>query len=98
MWLLRTLKIPRMPYMAEMYNRTYLTENEHYVVEDLMRGYCLANGLELKYYRKIKTGHEPCWREFKVVGDRGKLLKMVEEEQFKTAIDDSWRRSRSLAR
>jgi len=73
----------------EMYCRTYLTENEHFIVHDQIAEYAKKNNVVLQYYRKMKNGHRPMWREFKVSGDRGSLLKLAEE--FKTAIDNRWR-------
>jgi len=59
-----------------------LTENEHSVVERMLREFCVGNGLELVYYRKIKKGHIPCVREIKVKfnGKRGTFLKYMNEE------------------
>lgn len=76
----------------EMYARSYCTENEHFLLEYEIRKYCKSNDIIIHYYRKIKTGHQPCWREWKVSGDRGKVLKLAEE--FKDEIDNEWRKTR----
>jgi hypothetical protein len=51
----------------EMYFCLHLTENEHHVVEDMVRRYCVENNLDLLYYRKLKDGHKPMYREVKVL-------------------------------
>ena len=40
-----------------------LTENEHYIVEDMIREKCLELGYEVSYYRKF---NEPMYRECKI--------------------------------
>lgn len=57
------------------YFRLSLTENEHYIVADMFREFCKTQeGMEVKYYRKLKTGHVPCIRECKIVGGSGPAL------------------------
>jgi len=56
--------------MAEFYFTQYLTENEHYFVEDMILEYCNKHNLQVKYYRKFKTGHIPCQRECKIIGEQ----------------------------
>ena len=45
-----------------------LTENEHYVVEDMIKDWCSENGGRLIYYRVLKDGHVPMIREIKIDG------------------------------
>jgi hypothetical protein len=59
----------------ELYFRLRLTEEEHYIVEDEILSFCKDNDINLKYYRKIKTGHIPMIREVKVQGDNLGLFK-----------------------
>lgn len=73
----------------ELYARTYLTENEHWIINESIGTYCNLEGLNLHYYRKLKEGHIPMWREFKVSGERGKVLEFVDE--YDTVIDNRWR-------
>lgn len=80
-----------MDKIEELYARTYLTESEHDFVEDEIRQYCQENEIKFIYYRKIKTGHIPCFREFKVSGTRGQIMKFVEYLNEKELIDNSWR-------
>lgn len=54
----------------EIYFCLCLTENEHDIIKDSIQLYCEENGLELKYYRKLKDGHVPMYREVKVCGDQ----------------------------
>lgn len=43
-----------------------LTEDEHDVINGMLSELCQANGMELAYYREVKTGHIPMIREVKV--------------------------------
>lgn len=67
-------------------NETYfcmdLTEDEHVIVEDMLRTFCNENDMVLVYYRKVKTGHIPCVREAKVRhnGNRGLFLKFMNKQ------------------
>lgn len=67
---------------TEFYFTIYLTENEHYFVEDELRQYCDKHGLEMVYYRSFKTGHVPCQRECKIRGFSPRKFK-----DFKTWCD-----------
>lgn len=62
-----------------------LTEGEHEIVSEDIKNYCenTENGVEFKYYRKFKTGHEPMFRECKVRGNRKCIAK------FKQFLDDN---------
>ena len=53
--------------MYEYYFNLNLTENEHFIVEGDLLDFCNKNDLTLLYYRKLKTGHVPMWREVKVI-------------------------------
>lgn len=53
-----------------------LTESEHDLVLSCIDDYCKENELQLKYYRKLKTGHVPMLREVKIIGGRNKINKM----------------------
>jgi len=60
-----------------------LTEDEHSIVEDMLRVFCSENCMELVYYRKVKTGHIPGIREVKVRHNgrnKGLFLKFMEEQ------------------
>jgi len=52
----------------EFYFCLRLTENEHYFAEDAIKKRCEESGLTLKYYRKLKEGHIPLYREIKITG------------------------------
>jgi hypothetical protein len=76
---------------AEMYFRTYLTEDEHDAVEHMIENFCLKNDLRLQYYRKVKTGHIPMIREVKVIsegGSLGKLKKYLKDENIEPLTKD----------
>ena len=51
---------------TDFYFTLHLTENEHFIVEDLIRKECASRSIEVVYYRKFKTGHIPCYRECKI--------------------------------
>jgi len=56
--------------MDELYFCLHLTENEHDIVEHNIKEESEKLGLELKYYRRLKDGHVPMYREVKVVGPK----------------------------
>jgi hypothetical protein len=58
----------------EYYFRLSLTENEQDCIELFLKQFCFKHNLELKYYRKIKTGHIPMIREIKVVGSNAQRV------------------------
>lgn len=61
----------------EHYFKLKLTEGEHGFVENILQEECQNLNLELKYYRKLKTGHIPLIREVKILGDFGELMKVL---------------------
>ena len=75
------------PKIEQLYGRSYLTEDEHDFAEQEIKNFCTEYDLHFFYYRKLKNGHEPMWREFKIEGPRG-LLKKFEQE---FCIDNGWR-------
>lgn len=66
----------------EQYFCLHLTENEHYIVEDMLRAFCNSNGLSVVYYRKLKNGHVPMYRECKITGNIGLLRGFLEKEKI----------------
>jgi hypothetical protein len=54
----------------ELYFCLHLTESEHGVIEDRFEKFCVDNKLNLIYYRKLKEGHIPMYREIKIAGDQ----------------------------
>lgn len=66
----------------EFYFTLGLTENEHYIVEDMIREFCSDNNIEVKYYRKFKSGHVPMERECKIVGDIYKFKQWAADEHL----------------
>jgi hypothetical protein len=67
--------VPRKPtigkeIMEELYFCLHLTENEHYIASWDFQKKCEELGLTFIYYRKLKEGHVPMYREVKVKGDR----------------------------
>ncbi len=63
----------------DFYFTTYLTENEHSIIENMIRNKCDELGYEVKYYRQFKTGHVPCQRECKIMAEPWKVEKMLDE-------------------
>jgi len=67
----------------EFYFTLNLTENEHYIVEDMIRDFCSKNSIKVIYYRKFKNGHIPMYRECKIQGDIPKFIKYLQSERIK---------------
>ena len=53
----------------DFYFCLYLTESEHSFVQQEISEYCTENNLNLMYYRKLKDGHIPMYREVKVTSN-----------------------------
>jgi len=67
----------------QLYFRLSLTENEHYIVNDMLSQKCSELGVDLLYYRKLKNGHIPTIREVKVVGEKlYRVQKYLDDEKF----------------
>lgn len=81
-----------MKKIITMYARSHCTENGHYFLEQKLREYCSKHQISLHYYRKLKIGHLPMWREWKLTGLRGKILKLA--EVFKEDINNEWRQEK----
>lgn len=89
------VRIPRWPLlkvieMEELYFCMHLTENEHYFMEDDLHRQCQILGLEMKYYRKLKEGHVPMYREIKIVGPKesvNRLKKYIRDEKYDEQIE-----------
>ncbi len=65
----------------ELYFTLCLTENEHYIVEDMIRDFALKNNINVIYYRKFKNGHVPTHRECKIKGNIGKFKNFLRKER-----------------
>ncbi len=69
--------------LKEFYFRLSLTENEHYIVNDMFEQKCHELDLTLLYYRKLKKGHVPGIREIKVAGGRTEeFIRYLKEDNF----------------
>lgn len=67
----KKVKSLRSPNLDKEYFFTIqLTENEHDIVENMIREFCDENGFTLVYYRNFKGGHIPMQREVKIKGDK----------------------------
>lgn len=75
--------------MDEIYFCLNLTENEHYIVEDMIRKECNRLDCQLKYYRQLKEGHIPMYREVKVCGTM-KQLNSLKKYFHKEYISDNF--------
>lgn len=76
---------------TEYYFRLSLTENEQDCIESYLKQFCNEHDLELKYYRKIKTGHVPMIREIKVVGNNAKRVnQFIKEYQLEKFVDENY--------
>ena len=71
-----------------------LTENEHDAVEYVIKEFCEKNFMQMKYYRKLKTGHRPMIREVKVMGNRRRIAEfkkfLVDNYIQDFVIDNYW--------
>ncbi len=79
---------------SEFYFTLHLTESEHSFVESMIREYCSSQNLEMLYYRKFKTGHQPMWREAKIKGEPSEIKKFQNwcgEEQQGIILQNFWR-------
>lgn len=72
----------------ELYFCLRLTESEHGIVQGELESLCKNHNLELLYYRELKDGHIPMYREIKLKGDigyvRGYIAKNKLEEYIET--------------
>lgn len=67
----------------EIYFCLYLTENEHFIIENELKNVCNKLNLKLQYYRKLKDGHVPTYREVKIIGDNiNKIKKYIKESKL----------------
>lgn len=58
---------------------TKLTENEHCIVEGMIREECQKQGIKVVYYRKFKHGHIPLYRECKLECEPWRGIKVLED-------------------
>jgi hypothetical protein len=79
--------------IEQCYGRAYLTELEHELAEDEIRRFCFNNKIKLHYYRKLKHGYQPMWREWKIEGPLAVINKFVYEfcKEYQV-LDNSWRK------
>lgn len=74
----------------EFYCCLNLTETEHYIIEEELSRLCKENCLTLHYYRKLKDGHVPMYREFKISGfgmNMSKLDEYIERNNLKEHME-----------
>lgn len=55
------------------------SESELWIVHDIIEKFCNENEYELVYFREFKNGHEPMYRECKIIGNKYKIAKFLEE-------------------
>lgn len=82
--------------MKEWFFTLSLTENEHHIVEDMIRRFCEENDIEVKYYRKFKTGHVPMERECKLVGSEKSFALLREYFKSECIIPENYHRKEKL--
>jgi hypothetical protein len=85
--------------MKELYFHTRLTENEHCIVHGMIQNKCNELDIELVYYRKLKLGHTPMYRECKVRGTSlGYFKKYLREEKLvtKELYDEDYRAKHAI--
>ncbi len=64
--------------IERMYWCCRLTSNEHECVEYNLEQFLPTVDCKLEYYRQLKDGHIPMWREGKVVGEKRNLHKVAD--------------------
>lgn len=69
----------------ELYFCLNLTENEHGVIEGMLLDLC-SDKLKMNYYRELKDGHIPMYREVKFVGDIGIVRKFIKNNKLEDCI------------
>lgn len=68
--------------VEEFFFTTYLTENEHDAIKNMISNWCAVNESHMLYYRKFKNGHVPMWRECKISGKVGEFINWLKEEKI----------------
>ena len=71
----------------ELYFCLQLTENEHGVVMGELEDLCKDHDLELLYYRELKDGHVPMYREIKLKGDIGYVKGYLKKNKLEEYIE-----------
>lgn len=68
----------------EIYFCLHLSADEHDLVATKLQDLCSNHGLELAYYREVKTEPLPCVREVKVrfKGKRSPFFKFMSDESL----------------
>ena len=66
----------------ELYFCLYFTESEHDFIMEELEDLCKNHNLELLYYRKLKDGHLPMYREVKIKGDIGYVKGYISENKL----------------
>ena len=70
----------------ELYFCLHLTENEHYIICSELEELCEKHDLELLYYRQLKEGHVPMFREIKLRGEIGYVRGYIEKAKLEEHI------------
>lgn len=71
--------------MEEFYFCLYLTSSEHEIIEWELKKKCEEFGCSMLYYRQLKDGHWPMYREVKIVGSKpqlGQLNRYMEDQKL----------------
>lgn len=79
--------------MDELYFCLRLTEFEHLLAEGSIRHWAdICGGVEVRYYRKLKDGHVPMYREVKLTGQREQLNRFeawMRSEKFDKHVEQN---------
>jgi hypothetical protein len=71
----------------ELYFCLHLTENEHGVVMGELEDLCKNHDLDLLYYRELKEGHIPMYREIKLKGNIGYVRGYIKKSKLEEHIE-----------
>ena len=78
--------------MDELYFCFVNTESDHFGLSQMLLDQCELHGCELRYYRELKDGHIPMWREVKLVGPKEKL-NLVRRWLRENHVSDDFRKN-----
>jgi len=80
----------------ELYFCLHLTENEHGVVMGELEDLCKNHDLDLLYYRELKEGHIPMYREIKLKGNIGYVRGYIKKSKLEEHIEHNPHRIKAL--
>lgn len=68
---------------SDFYFTICATENEHSIIERIIRDACNNREIKVEYYRKLETGHVPTYRECKILASPAISKKLLSDLDIK---------------